>query len=250
MYAEAGGQRFKGSDYIWQAFTRASRRDPTVLDPHRLAGEPLLFDEICRADDGTCPVPALESHRALQVGYGKWLVEQGTGGFGAVLEQANRSTTPAAALLERLATIPGYAEDPLAKKANLLLIILANRPEHFLNLRDPESVTPIIDYHLMRSCLRTGCVSIVDADLRARISRRAWVDESEEEEIRRGCFAAINLLVDRSGLTQAAVDGFFFSNARSACIEAGDPDCTHCVAAHACAQETQLFQPVYRTTAY
>ena len=153
-------------------------------------------------------------------------------------------------MLEQLATLPGYAEDPLAKKANLLAVILANRPERFLDLRDPETITPIVDYHLMRSCLRTGCVEILDDDLRGRIERRAWVDEAEEEEIRASCFAAIQSLVDLSGLTQAAVDGFFFSNARKVCVEVEDAQCDECVAAHACAQRTTLFQPVIRTTAY
>ncbi len=68
--------------------------------------------------------------------------------------------------------------------------------------------------------------------------------------IRRACFEAIDLLVERSGLTQSAVDGFFFSNARSVCVEAGEPHCNRCPAADVCARHTALFQPVFRTTAY
>jgi sugar/nucleoside kinase (ribokinase family) len=248
MYGVAGGRRFKGSDFIWQAFTQAATADPAVLDPSRLASEPMLFDEICTDDSGVCPVPSVETHRDLQQRYGEALAE--SGGIGEILAAANRADRPAAALLERLATLPGYAEDPLAKKANLLAIILANRPERFLDLRDPESITPIVDYHLMRSCLRTGCVEIVDDDLRRRVERRTWVDEAEEEEIRRACFDAIQSLVELSGLTQAAVDGFFFSNARKVCVEEEAPRCDECVAAPVCVQRTDLFQPVIRTTAY
>jgi sugar/nucleoside kinase (ribokinase family) len=248
MYGIAGGRSFKGSDYLWQAFTRAATEDPSVLDPIRAASEPLLFDAICADDSGSCPVPFVESHRALQQRYGEALIA--VGGFGAILAEANRADRPAAALLERLTSLPGYAEDPLAKKANLLAIILANRPERFLDLRDPASITPIVDYHLMRSCLRTGCVEILDDDLRRRVEGRGWVDEAEEEEIRAACFDAIESLVERSGLTQAAVDGFFFTNARKVCVEVEDPRCDECAAEHACAQRTALFQPVIRTTAY
>jgi sugar/nucleoside kinase (ribokinase family) len=248
MYSTAGGDRFKGSDYIWQAFTRAAIGDPSVLDPDRAASDPLLFDAICADDSGSCPVPSIESHRDLQQRYGEALA--GTGGFAEIVAVANRSERPAAALLERLTTLPGYAEDPLAKKANLLAIILANRPERFLDLRDPESITPIVDYHLMRSCLRTGCVEIVDDDLRRRVEGRTWVDEAEEDEIRSACFDAIESLVEISGLTQAAVDGFFFSNARRVCVEVDAPRCDECVAAPACARRIDLFQPVIRTTAY
>ena len=151
---------------------------------------------------------------------------------------------------DRLSAIPGFAEDPLAKKANLLAIILAGRPERFLELDDPQAITPIIDYHLMRSCLRTGCVHIVDADLRSRLAARAWVDAAEEDEIRRACFDAVNLLVAGSGLSQAAVDGFFFTNARAHCIETGAPSCDDCPLEPTCGQAVDMFQPVIRTTAY
>ncbi len=250
MYALAGGDRFKGSDFIWQAFTRAATADPSILNPSRLASEPDLFERICTADDGRCPVPQLESHRQLQQAYGAALQAGGFAGFADLLATVSSQDQPGKALLNRLSRLPGYAEDPLAKKANLLLIILANRPEHFVDLSDPEAVTPIVDYHLMRSCLRTGCVTILDPELRARVEKRRWVDELEEDLIRSAAFDAINLLVQHSGLSQAAVDGFFFSNARSACVEASEPTCGQCRAEAACAQRTSLFQPVFRTTAY
>lgn len=250
MYALGNGQRFKGSDFIWQAFTRAATEDPTILEPRRLANELDLFDRICAADDGTCPVPQLDSHRQLQQAYGEALIEAGHGGFSDLLTHITSQDRPGRALLDRLTRLPGYAEDPMAKKANLLLIILANRPERFIDLRDPEVVTPIVDYHLMRSCLRTGCVTILDPELQARVENRRWVDELEEDLIRKAAFDAINLLVEHSGLSQAAVDGFFFTNARSTCVEATEPTCETCRAEAACAKRTSLFQPVLRTTAY
>jgi len=250
MYAVADGKQFKGSDFIWQAFTRAASADPTVLAPERLASEPDLFERICTDDDGGCPIPDAASHRALQQAYGAALVAGGHAGFADVLAAVNASDRPGRALLDRLAALPGFAEDPLAKKANLLLVILANRPERFLDLRDPETVTPIVDYHLMRSCLRTGCVRITDQELRGRVAARRWVDEAEEEEIRRAAFAAIDRLVAGAGLDQAAVDGFFFTNARRICVETAEPDCDACPLGEVCARDTALFQPVIRTTAY
>lgn len=250
MYALGDGQRFKGSDFIWQAFTRAATEDPTVLEPQRLANEADLFDRICAADDGRCPVPQLESHRQLQQAYGAALQEAGHVGFGDLLADTTNQDRPGQALLDRLSDLPGYAEDPLAKKANLLLIILANRPERFIDLRDPEAVTPIVDYHLMRSCLRTGCVTISDPELRTRVENRRWVDELEEDLIRSAAFDAINLLAEHSGLSHAAVDGFFFTNARTACVEATEPRCKECPAEAVCAKRTSLFQPIFRTTAY
>ena len=250
MYAAADGRRFKGSDYIWQAFTRAAARDPTVFDPQRMANEPGLFAAMCRDDDGHCPVPYLESHIDLHRRYGAVLAERYPSGFVEILEQVREQPQPAQALLSALAELPGYAEDPLAKKANLLVVMLAARPEGFLELRDPDSIRPIVDYHLMRGCLRTGCVRILDPDLRRRVEGRRWVDAEEEGEIRNAAFSAIEDLVRLSGCSVAQVDGFFFANGRGRCLEDREPLCDECPVRESCAQDTRLFQPIFRTTFY
>ncbi len=250
MYATADGRRSKGSDYVWQAFTRAAAAEPSVVTLARLAEQPDLFAQVTRADDGTTPVPGTREHGELQVAYAQSLIDRGHGSFADLLQKVNSAERPGRALLDALSELPGYCEDPLAKKANLLVVILAARPERFLDLRDPESVTPIIDYHLMRSCLRTGCVRIIDPELQSRIESRGWVDGAEEAEIRQACFDAVNALVAASDLTQAAVDGFFFANARSVCVENEPPECDACPLQTVCAEETDMFQPVFRTTAY
>ena len=249
MWATADGKRFKGSDFVWQAFTRAAAADPSVLDPQRLAAEPLLFDRVCVADDGECPIPAAGAHRELQQGYGAAMAELDDG-IATLVERANASEKPAQTMLDALAKVPGYAEDSLAKKAILLVLILANRPEGFLDLRDPESLGPIVDYHLMRGCLRTGCVTITDSDLLDRMENRAWVSAGEEAAVRSACFDALGRLCDASGLTVAQIDGFFFVNGRKRCLETQAAKCDECPLASHCAQAIDLFQPIFRTTAY
>lgn len=249
MYAVAAGRRWKGSDFVWQAFTRAVAADPTVLDPARMADEPDLLARICADDEGRCPLPDLDSHRDLHQAYGAALLERGQDWAGT-LEELNRGDAPVAALLELLSSLPGYAEDPLAKKASLLAVILAGRPERFLDARDAASVRPIVDYHLMRGCLRTGCVRLLDPELAARLEARAWVDEVEEVAIRAACFDAIGELVRLSGRTMAEVDAFFFALGRNVCLETEPPRCEDCSLSVECGRLTGLFQPVFRTTAY
>ncbi len=249
MYGEGGGRRWKGSDFVWQAFSRAVATDPGVLEPARMADELDLVDRICAADDGSCPLPDLDSHRALHRAYGRELLERGLD-WEQTLAELNGAPAPVAALLELLSELPGYREDPLAKKANLLAVILAGRPERFLDARDPESVRPIVDYHLMRGCLRTGCVRVVDAELAGRLEARVWVDVVEEEAIRGACFDAIGELVRRSGRSMAEVDAFFFARGRSLCLETEPPRCEECGLRPDCGRHTGLFQPVFRTTCY
>jgi hypothetical protein len=213
-----------------------------------MAADPLLFDRLTRADDGRCPVPAVGLHRALHLALGAHLVARGP--VEALVDRANATEAPVRALLAALASVPGYAEDPLAKKATLLAIVLGNRPERFLALRDRASIGPIVDYHLMRGCLRTGAVVVDDDEVRATLEARAWIAPADEAAIRAACHAALASLVATSGLSVAAVDGFFFVNGRSRCVEVGDVDCAACPIAGACAQSAALFQPVVRTDAY
>ncbi len=248
MWATIDGIRRKGSDFIWHAFTRAAAADPTVLDPDRLAADPLLFDEICAADDGVCPIPDVSSHRVLQQAYGAAIAD--LGGISAVIDRANRAQDPLAAFLEILTSLPGFGEDPLAKKANLLALVLANRPEHFLDLRGPSAIAPIVDYHIMRTTLRTGCVAIADGDIRQHLTDRTWVGSAAESSIRLAARDAINALCEHSGLDVAEVDGFLFSLGRRLCLETEPPRCDECPIEAACGRDIDLFQPIFRTTAY
>ena len=166
-----------------------------------------------------------------------------------LLRRAAADPKPLYALLTALAEIPGYAEDPLQKKAMLLAIVLENRPERFLKVTDPESAVPIIDYHLQRSALRTGLVRVEDAALRKKLAARELLAQADEERIRAATYEAIEKLMARSGLSAAAVDWFFFQN-RTRCPETVEPDCPACPVQPFCARDTRLFQPVFRTTAY
>ncbi len=248
MWSMIGGVRRKGSDFIWAAFTGAANEDPSILDPDRLAAEPLLFYEICLDDNGVCPVPDVGSHRVLQQGYGGVIGH--VGGFRTVIDECNASPDPLATLLHTLTDIPGYGEDPLAKKSNLLALILANRPERFLDLRGPSTIKPIIDYHIMRTMLRTGCVRAESEDLRLSLQARTWVEAGEESSIRITARDAIDDLCVASRLSVGEVDGFLFNLGRTLCLETESPRCEECPLEAACAREIDLFQPIFRTTAY
>lgn len=250
MIEELDGVQYKGSDFIWAAFARAARSDPTLLSTERMASEPGLFAQICTADSGACPIPELATHTALHQAHGMAMRSRWPGGYTQILERANSNPAPVRTLLDILQTIPGYMSDPLAKKANLLAVILSARPEGFLRSTDPEHIAPIVDYHMMRVCLRAGLVTVTDPDLTRRLETRQWIDPMEELAIRQATGRAILGLVQRTERPVAAIDGLFFSLGRTCCLETEDPRCGACPLAPSCAQKTALFQPVFRTTAY
>jgi hypothetical protein len=249
MIARLDGRDLKGSDFLWRACTRAAEQDPDLFAPASLAAKNNhLLSEIFHDDSGHNPLPMWPEHLALLRGYARWFADRATTPA-EVVRRINAAPKPLFALLALLAEIPGYAEDPLQKKAMLLAIVLENRPEHFLRVTDPESAVPIIDYHLQRSALRTGLVRVEDPALRRKLAARELLGESEERSIRAATCAAIEKLIAASGLSSAAVDWFFFQN-RTRCPEMTAPDCPACPVQPICAKEVDLFQPVFRTTAY
>ena len=249
MVARLDGRDLKGSDFLFRACTRACQADPAAFFPATLAARTnVQLADLFRDDAGANPLPMWPEHLALIRGYAEWFHARGETPAD-VLRRAQAAPKPLFALLEILAEIPGYAEDPLQKKAMLLAIVLENRPERFLRVTDPESAVPIIDYHLQRSALRTGLVRVEDPPLRAKLVAREVLSWTEEELIRAATYDAVGRLMARTGLSAAAVDWFFFQN-RTRCPETTEPDCPACPVQAMCARETKLFQPVFRTTAY
>ena len=220
-------------------------------------------------------MPAFGLHLQQAQAYGRDMLALGLAPRD-IVEQANRAAEPRATFLSLLDHIGGYKEDPLRKKAMLLALILEQRPEKFLqrtasssralqersNLqRDDESASsqkvalhldgepPVIDYHLMRSCLRTGLVEAIDDELRGKLIRREELTTDEEWAVRFAAYHAIQRVQVLSGRSMGAVDWFFF-NARRRCPEMTEPACASCAIDAVCVHRKELFQPVIRTTFY
>ena len=249
MIAPAGGVMRKGSDYVSYCVQRTLNADAEFFEPGRLAK---LSDDECVAifsdDNGINPLPMWAEHLAIIRSNARWFLQNHTHPQ-EILDGANTNKKPLNALLAQLHVIPGYCEDPLQKKSMLLATILQHRPEKFLRVTDPASATPIVDYHIQRSALRTGLVRIEDHVLAGKLEARQRVEENEEEEIRQATYDAVDLLIRESGLSAAAIDYFFFTN-RTKCPEMTEPECAKCPVQTICARRTRLFQPVFRTTAY
>lgn len=248
-YAMVDGRRLKGSDYCFAAYKRLLHENAEALSP--LGQSSLRWSDterIFRCDDGPVQMPVLATHHALARGYGRDMWELGLTPQTALL-RARESDDPVRYLVALLDHITGYREDPLRKKSMLLCLILGQRPERFIDLGRSTAVAPVVDYHIMRSCLRTGLVEAGDEDLRELLVGRRLLKPSDEMAVRMACYDAIVQLKAISGRDLGAIDYFFFS-ARKRCPEMDPPDCAHCPIDAVCKHDTALFQPVYRTTFY
>jgi sugar/nucleoside kinase (ribokinase family) len=249
LLARLGGVLLKGSDYLWEAFRRQVMIDPEFCLPERQANLTHRdLQAVFRDDDGHDPMPALELRLAQAQQYGRDMLALGLTPQ-ALLQEALASAQPLLTFLSILDHIGGYKEDPLRKKSGLLALILNQRPELFLPLRSDEQVAPVIDYHLMRSCLRVGLVEISDEQLKDKVTNRQSVSPADEWAIRYAAYRAIEQVVSLSGTDLGAVD-FFFFGARKRCPEMSEPECSLCPLDPICAHRKDLFQPVLRTTFY
>jgi sugar/nucleoside kinase (ribokinase family) len=250
LIAAIDGQTCKGSTYLSYAYLRPLDQDPGFYAPARQASltKADMLD-LFRADDGSDPMPALELHLHKAQDYGRDMLSLGLTPQG-IIETANRSSKPLAAFLSILDHIEGYKEDPFRKKSNLLAMILKERPEYFLAISEGESIQPVIDYHVMRFCLRTGMVEIMDTDLHRKVAGRYVISGEEEWVIRYACYLTLQKLIRASGLSMAAVDHIAFNYNRKHCPEMTEPVCPQCAIDPACAHRKDLFQPVIRTSFY
>ena len=249
LLAPLEGQTRKGSDYLWRAWLRPLLTDPVFYQPDRQAA--LSESELAtlfRDDTGGQPMPALDLHLGMARTYGRDMAALGWSPAGLVA-LANTSAQPLTALLSLLDHVGGYKEDLLRKKAGLLALILQQRPERWLEPVAGEAFPPVIDYHLMRSCLRVGLIDVTDEALERALLERRLLEPADEWAVRLAAYEAIELLVAHSGRTMGAVDWFFF-NARRRCPEMSEPECSRCAVDPVCAHRKTLFQPVLRTTFY
>ncbi|MCB8937324.1 MAG: hypothetical protein H6654_18125 [Ardenticatenaceae bacterium] len=249
LIAPIQGQMRKGSSYLSQVYRRAMTEYPeflTVKGQASVTAE--AFAEIYRDDNGQDVMPALDLHWQMARSYGQDMQALGYTPQ-SLVEEARGSERPLQTLLMLLDKIGGYKEDPLRKKSMLLALILNQRPEKFLTFAPDDIATPVIDYHLMRSCLRVGLIEVKDEALAAAIAARRVISEADEQVVRQAAYNAIEQLTAVSGKTIGAIDWFFF-DARRRCPEMTEPECAKCALDPICAKRKELFQPVYRTTAY
>jgi hypothetical protein len=189
-----------------------------------------------------------KEHVDIILRYTRWFAQERKDP-GSILSACREAPDPHRRFLELAGRIPGYEEDPLRKKLLLLAVILENRPERFLPAAPQDAGAPIIDYHLQRSALRTGLVTITDPELATWLAARRVVMPEQESAVRNATYEAMEGVLAQSGISAAALDYFFFSN-RTRCPEMTEPDCPACPVQGICRRRVDLFQPVYRTTAY
>lgn len=103
--------------------------------------------------------------------------------------------------------------DPQKKKITFFLKLATDAG--LINIKDPENLIPIMDYHMQRVILRMGCVDILDKQLHHELIEHTA--QSSDEEIRRACIEAVKIIADISGHNIISINDFFWPLGRSCC---------------------------------
>ncbi|MFA6338925.1 MAG: queuosine salvage family protein [Candidatus Paceibacterota bacterium] len=245
------GNSCKGSDLLWKVCKKAFDKDPLVFGHRHLAKiKPEELFKIFTDDEGLIPFPDLWERLRITRMYGKYFIRNRTSPL-KVIKESNKKKEPLGYFLAQMWGLQGengFNEDKFCKKMLLLAMVLANRPEKFLVVKDDYNWEPIIDYHLMRTALRLGLVDLNDDEYGKNRNRR-WVSSRVEQNIRKAVDRAMRRIIKLSGRPMSFVDEKMW-NSRRYCPEMDYPDCSKCIFLKVCKHRTELFQPVFRTTAY
>ncbi len=249
LYGIIHGQRVKGSELLWK-MCRLALANHEGFDPKYLAN--ITVKELGRIfsdNNGPVPWPDFETRFRMTRAYGGWFLDEGINPQN-IIEAANKTEEPLHYFLTWMRIIPGYNRDLLEKRNLLLAMALANRPEKFLNVKDPQNWRPIVDYHLMRVALRLGLVDLFEQRSAKIITRKGrWVISGTEREIRYAVFNAVSEIINQSGRPMSFIDEKMWMG-RKYCPEMEPPNCIKCIFNGVCKKRIELFQPVFRTTSY
>jgi hypothetical protein len=248
LYGIFHGIKTKGSDLLWK-MCRLALANHEGFDPKYLAN--ITVKELGRIfsdDNGPVIWPDFETRFRMTRAFGRWFIKRGITAE-EIVANANSKKESLFYFLSVLRKIPGYDSDPLEKKNLLLAMALANRPEKFLKVNDPEQWMPLVDYHLMRLSLRLGMIEIHDREALRKNCNREWVDFDIERRIRYATYNAVNDLIVKSGRQMSFIDEKIWM-ARQYCPEMKKPDCSKCIFESICKKRVELFQPIFRTTNY
>jgi hypothetical protein len=216
------GLNLWGWDYIEYAFLQMFKKKHPIINPGYVStccdSDITKYLHEAFSPDGTIENSTLdridersgmilEICRVVRTKYNRNIAEMIDGCEGKLLNNGN-------GLYEVLSQFTAFS-DPLKKKITFFLKLATDAG--LIRIKDPENLVPIMDYHMQRVLLRTGCVEIADDDVKKKIIARELLPS--DEWVRKGCIEAIKLIALDSGHELTKMNDFFWPLGRSCCNE-------------------------------
>jgi hypothetical protein len=209
-----------GWDYLTKVFIELSQKEPAffeaknlkLMDRDKLAERlKILFSDYDDLEHTT--LERAEERAEFLIEAGKILDEKYSGKVLNLLEESGGYLVKNNhGLYKLLEEFEAYS-DPLKKKSGVLLNFISS--SGIFEIKDPENFFPIVDYHMLRVFLRTGCLEINDKSLRRKLTNFEKIDS--DEEFRSVSQKILKRISKLSGKTIIELDPIFWSLGRSCC---------------------------------
>lgn len=209
-----------GWDFIEHVFVRMAQQQAQIIDPAYLAnvspadvaGElAWWFSHDERHEH--CSLDRLDERAALMIDAAKLLVQEFDGNVQTLFERSGgKLFNDKSGVYEALPRFEAFS-DPLQKKSTFLIKLLMDAG--MIEIYDARNFIPIMDYHMQRVLLRTGCVEVTDRELRGKLLRRDHLPT--DEPVRSRCIDAFRIIADVSGKPVTRMNDYFWSLGRSCC---------------------------------
>jgi hypothetical protein len=230
METELDGEYVKGSDLFFILARQKAEQDPDFFSAAHLTSLTVPDYAALYAPDGDAThtlINRAEERVTILHDLAQGLLRDYEGSTLTLLAACKgRLHTPeGTGLLDRLSRFEGY-DDPHFKKAFVLLKFLDTLD--LWHTVDIENLFIPVDYHLIRMALRTGIVTVTDAELAEQLRRRSPATEADDWEIREVVKRAYKALEASSGVNVFILDEIFWTIGRSCCHYSRPPRCANC----------------------
>lgn len=168
-------------------------------------------------------VRAIERTKLLR-NVGKVIQEKWDGDAGQILSDCNGQLTGDQGFLALLDEFEAFSADPLRKKSQVLAHDLLR--EGAIDFIDKEKIAPAIDYHIIRSYLRTGRVVPKDTSLNPYLSGHPNPRPRLVTKLRETVAQAAELTAFYAGISVPDLNYVEWQIGRAICT-AKNPSCTH-----------------------
>ena len=190
-------KNLKGWSYLENVFTHLGEERSQLLDPAFIAKQssaqlsdklrPLFAED---GDAGNCTLDRLGERSEFIIQISKVLLERYDGKIGNLLKKSKGYLSQGQnGLYDLLGEFEAFS-DPLRKKSTVFIQLAVNA--NLFELKDPESIEPVMDYHMQRLLLRTGCIEVVDPNLKKSLQDKELIPS--DEDVRKVSVDAIRLM--------------------------------------------------------
>ncbi|MBI2665257.1 hypothetical protein HYX12_01385 [Candidatus Woesearchaeota archaeon] len=215
-------RNLKGWDYLEYVFTNLGKEKSKLIDPTYLTtlqvGELIERLKPLFADDESpehCTLDRLEQRAQFIIDISKKINEDYDGKIGNMLKKCNGFLfKDGTGLYELLKPFPSF-DDPLRKKSTLFIQLIIDTD--MIKFKDKENLVPVMDYHMQRVLLRTGCIEVLDNELKEALLLKKTL--KSDQEVRNASVKAIRIISKLSNKNISIIHDFFWPLGRSCCKE-------------------------------